>query len=307
MSADRPDRPGVAALAEELAVRRRVRFAITVGAAVALTVFVLFAYLPGTDESLLYWAALTFVLGAAVAGLLATLSVGYAAYRRTLDVNDLEPGRPAPTTLAVVLGALGGVFVPVTATLAFDRMTAGFELLLATVTGGFVVLVVGGLGVRLVGALSLDHEWRPRYAAAGGTVYTALVVIPAVGCAARGPCLGTPDALVAALLEPSLAPVAPEYALASVGGGVLLGAAFGLRRVSPAHGFFAGCVATVGSLPVVAATAGDPETVRLAALYLPAILGIVAALGSAAVLAALGEADEDTSTGGERRPRSRER
>jgi hypothetical protein len=193
VSTDRPDRPGVAALVAELEVRRHARTALVVGVGVALAVFVLFAYLPGTEGSILYWAGLAFVLASAVFGVIATVLVGREAYRRTLAVNGIEPGRRSPTTLAVVFGLAGWVLVPVAATLAVDAPGPGFRLAVALSTGGFVVLVVGGLGLKLVGALSLTHAWRPPEAVAGAVVYTALLAAPAVGCPSGGPCLGTPD------------------------------------------------------------------------------------------------------------------
>ena len=285
VSAEGPDRPGVAALVAELEVRRHVRTAAVAGVAFALAVFLLFAYLPGTEESLLYWGALAFVLAFAAAGLVATVLLAYAAYRRTVTVTGADPGRRSPTTIAVVLGLLGWVLLPVGVTLAYDRVGPGFELAVATVVGGFVVLVVGGLGLRLVTALSLTHEWRPRAAALGAVAYTALVAIPAVGCPSGGPCLGTPDRLVAATVGLEAAAVASAYAAVALGGGLLLGVALAVRGAAPPHGFFAGCVASVSALPVVAAAAGEPGVVRTTALFLPVVLGTVAAAGGGVVYA----------------------
>jgi hypothetical protein len=295
-SVDPPDRPGVAALVAELEVRRHVRNAAVAGVAFALAVFLLFAYLPGTEESLLYWGALAFVLAFAASGLIATVLLGYSAYRRTRAVGDVEPGGRSPTTLAVVLGLLGWVLLPVGVALAFDRVGPGFELAVATLVGGFVVLVVGGLGLRFVTALSLSHEWRPRAAVSGSVAYTALVALPAVGCPSGGPCLGTPDRLVAATvgLEPGV--VGPAYAAVALGGGLLLGVLLGVRGAAPPHGFFAGCVASVAGLPVVAAASGEPAVVRTTALYLPVVLGTVAAVGGAVVYA-LRDGSERSSTG----------
>lgn len=295
-SADRPDRPGVAALVAELEVRRHVRNATVAGVAFALAVFLLFAYLPGTEESLLYWGALAFVLAFAASGLIATVLLGHAAYRRTRAVGDVEPGRRSPTTLAVLVGLLGWVLLPVSVTLAFDRVGPGFELAVATLVGGFVVLVVGGLGLRLVTALSLTHEWRPRAAAAGAVAYTALVAAPAVGCPSGGPCLGTPEQLVAATLGVDPGAVAPAYAAVALGGGLLLGGVLGARGAAPPHAFFAGCVASVAGLPVVAAASGEPAVVRTTALYLPVVLGSVAAVGGGVVYA-LREGGERSAAG----------
>jgi len=287
-TADTPDRPGVAALAEELEVRRHARNGLVAGAVVAAVVFVVFAYLPGTDESLLYWAGLSFVLASAVAGLVTTVLVARAAYRRTLSVNGLDPGRRSPATLAVVAGLLGWVSVPVAAALAVDRPAEGFRLLVALVTGGFVALTVGGAGTRLAVALSLSHEWRPGAAAAGAVAYTTLLAAPAVGCASGGPCLGRPDALVAAVVGLDAGAVGPAYATVVLGGGLLVGAALGVRGAAPPHGFAAGVVAAVGVLPVVASASADPAVVRSTALYLPVLLGVVGAAGGSAVAVTVG-------------------
>ena len=286
-TADTPDRPGVAALAEELEVRRHARNGLVAGAVVAAVVFVVFAYLPGTDESLLYWAGLSFVLASAVAGLVTTVLVARAAYRRTLSVNGLDPGRRSPATLAVVAGLLGWVSVPVAAALAVDRPAEGFRLLVALITGGFVALTVGGAGTRLAVALSLSHEWRPGAAATGAVAYTVLLAAPAVGCASGGPCLGRPDALVAAVVGLDAGAVGPAYAAAVLGGGALVGAALGARGAPP-HGFAAGVVAAVGVLPVVASASADPAVVRSTALYLPVLLGVVGAAGGSAVAVTVG-------------------
>jgi hypothetical protein len=285
VSADTPDRPGVAALVEELEVHRHARSGLVAGVGIAALVFVVFAYLPGTEESLLYWTALSFVLATAVAGLVTTVLVARAAYRHTLSVNGIDPGGRSPATLAIVFGLLGWLLVPVAFTLAFDRPTEGLGLLVALVTGGFVSLAVGGLGLRLVVALSLTHEWRPPAAVAGAAVYTVLVAAPAVGCPSGGFCLGEPHRLVAAVVGFDPGAIGGAYAAVVLGGGVLVGAALGVRGAAPPHGFFAGIVATVGALPLVAAAAGDPAVVRSTALYLPVLLGGAGALGGAAVLA----------------------
>lgn len=282
--ADSPDRPGVAALVSELEIQRHVRTALVTGIAFSLLVFVLFAYIPGTDESLLYWAALTFVLGFAVFGLVATVLVARAAYRRTLDVTGIDPGPRSPTTLAIVFGLLGWILLPVTATLAFDRLTPDLRLVVALLTGGFVVLVVGGLGLKLVAALSLRHEWQPVAAIVSAVLYTGLVAVPAVGCPADGFCLGTPDELAVAILSFDTTLVAPAYAVTALLGGAIVGFGVGLRGAGPAHGFFGGVVATASTLPVVAAATGDPEIVRTTALYLPVILGAAGTFGGAVAL-----------------------
>jgi hypothetical protein len=313
VSADSPDRPGVAALVAELEVRRHVRTAVAAGLAFALAVFLLFAYLPGTEESLLYWAALAFVLAFAVSGLVATVLLGYATYRRTLEVGGVDPGGPSGTTLAVVFGLLGWVLVPVAATLAFRQVSVGLglvlgrttgagepgglSLLVAVVTGGFVVLAVGGLGLKFVTALSLSHEWRPREAAWAAVAYTALVAAPAVACPSGGPCLGTPDRLVVATVGLAFGAVSLAYAAVTLGGGLALGLVLGSRGAAPPHGFFAGCVAAASALPVVAAAAGDPVVVRTTALYLPVVLGTTAAAGSGVVLALEDRGERSSGSG----------
>jgi hypothetical protein len=284
--ADRPDRPGVAALVAELEVRRHARTALVVGVAFAAVVFLLFAYLPGTDESLVFWAGLSFVLASSVAGLVVTVLVGIAAYRRALEVRGHEPGRRSPSTLAIVVGLLGWLLVPIVATLAFDVPSEGLRLAIALLTGGFVTLTVGGLGVRLVGALTLEHVWRPPEAVAAAVGYTVAVAAPAVGCPSGGVCLGTPDALVTAVLGPQVGVVSPAYAAVALGGGVVVGLALGLRAASPPHGFFAGAVAALSVLPVVAAASGDPAVVRRTALYLPLVLGGTGAVANAVGIAA---------------------
>jgi hypothetical protein len=312
VSADSPDRPGVAAIAAELDVRRHVRTAVFAGLAFAIGVFLLFAYLPGTEESLLYWGALTFVLAFAVACLVATVLLSHAAYRRALAVNGVDPGGRSPTTLAAVVGLLGWVFVPIAGTLAFDSVSVGLGLVVGTTTGtgapgglalvvavvmgGFVVLAVGGFGLTFVTALSLSHRWRPREAVAAAVAYTAVVAAPAVGCPSGGACLGTPDRLVAATVGLDPAAVGPAYAAVALGGGLAVGIALGVRGAAPPHAFFAGCVATASALPVVAAAAGDPVVVRSTALYLPMLLGSVAALGNGIALAA-GDRTGRSSTG----------
>jgi hypothetical protein len=291
--ADRPDRPGVAALVEELEVRRHARTALVVGVAFAAMVFLLFAYLPGTEESLVFWAGLSFVLAFSVFGLVATVLVGIAAYRRALEVRGREPGRRSPSTLAIVFGLLGWVLVPVAATLAFDAPAEGLRLAVALVTSGFVALTAGGIGLRIIGALTLEHVWRPPEAIGGAVGYTLVVAAPAVGCPSGGTCLGTPDSLVAATVGLQVGAVTPAYAAVALGGGALVGLALGIRGVSPPHGFFAGAVAALSVLPIVAAASGVPDVVRTTALYLPFVLGTVAAVGNAAGIAASGALSDD--------------
>ncbi|WP_197425144.1 hypothetical protein, partial [Natronomonas sp. CBA1123] len=101
-----------------------------------------------------------------------------------------------------------------------------------------------------------------------------------------GPCLGTPDQLVAATLALDSSLVAPAYAGVVVVGGLLVGVALGLRGAAPSHGFFAGVAAAMSTLVVVAAT-GDPSAVRSTALYLPVLLGTVGAVGGAVATVAL--------------------
>lgn len=284
MAADAPDRPGVVALLDELEVRRHARRGLAAGILVATLVFLGFAYLPGTDESLVYWAALSAVLASAVAGLVTAVLVARAAYRRTRSVHGLGPSRRSPATLAALVGLVGWVLVPVVATVA--RPAPGFRLQVAVVTGGFLAVAVGGLGLRLAVALSVTHAWRPGSAAAGAVAYTAVVATPAVWCPSGGPCLGTPDGLVAAVVGLDPGAVAAGYLAVVLVGGFAVGAGLGLRGAAPSHGFAAGAVASVAALPVAAAASGDPAVVRTTALYLPLLLGTLGAAGTAAVVAA---------------------
>lgn len=279
---DRPDRPGVAALADELNVRRHARVAVGAGVGFALLVFVLFAYLPGTDESILYWASLTFVLAFAASALIATVLVGRAAYRRTRDLSDADAGDRSATTLALLFGVLGWVLVPVIAAVAIGRPSPEQQLSIALLTAGFAALVVGSLGLRFVTALTLTHEWRPGAAVVGAVVYTTLVAAPAIDPATR---LGTPDQLVTAVVGLDAGAVAPTYAAVTLGGGVLVGVLFALRGATPPHGFFAGVVAAISVLPLVAATTASPELVRTTGLYLPILLGTAGAVGGGVVMA----------------------
>lgn len=274
-----PDRPGVAALVAELEVRRHVRTALAVGVAFALVVFVVFAYLPGTDESLLFWVGLTVVLASAVAGLVGTVLVARAAYRRTLEVHGIEPSRRSATTLAFGFGLAGWVLVPVAATLVFARPSEGLRLAVALVTSGFVVLVVGSIGIKLVAALSLTHEWRPLDATVASVGYTTLVALPAVGCPAGGFCLGTPNQVVAATVGFDATAISPAYALVTVGGALVVGGVLGIRGATPTNGFLPGAVAALSTLPVVAAATGEPSVVRSTALYLPMVVGLAGAFG----------------------------
>lgn len=275
----------MAALIEELEVRRHARHGLATGVAVALLVFLLFAYLPGTEETLWYWAALSFVLASAVAGLVTTVLVARAAVRRTRSVHDIERQR-SPATLSVLVGLVGWLAVPVAAAVLLDRPGAGVRLVVALATGSFVGLAVGGLAVRLAEALSITHAWRPRAAAAGAVAYTAVLAAPAAGCPAGGSCLDTPDRLVAAVVGLDPGAVAPSYVAVVATGGLAVGAAIGLRGATPANAVASGGVAAVATLPIAAATAGDPDTVRTTALYLPVLAGGLAGIGAAAVLAA---------------------
>lgn len=263
-------------------MRRHARRGLAAGAAVGAVVFLAFAYIPGTEESLLYWAALAVVLASAVAALVTTVMVARAARRRTRAVQGVEHRRRSPATLAALVGLLGWVLVWVGASVGLEEPSAGLRLVVALVTSGFAALVVGGLAVRLAVALSLSHAWRPGAAAGGAVAYTALVAAPAVGCPSGGPCLDTPEGLVAAVVGADPGVVAPSYAAVVVAGGLLVGAVLGRRGASPPHAVAAGVVATVAVLPLVAAASGDPVVVRMTSLYLPALLGGVAAAGAAA-------------------------
>ena len=98
-----PDRPGVAALLEALAVRRHARCGLAAGVAVATLAFGLSAYLPGTEESLVYWAGMSVVLAAGVAGLVTVVLVLRAVRRRT------PANRGAPPANVVAAGAVAAI------------------------------------------------------------------------------------------------------------------------------------------------------------------------------------------------------
>jgi hypothetical protein len=297
----------VAALLEDLRVRRHVRRGLATGVAVAALVFVAFAYLPGTEESLLYWAGLSVVLATGVAGLVTTLLVARAAVRRTRAVHDLERDRRSPATRAVLVGLGGWLVVAVAATLLLDRPDAGLRLAVATVAGGFLALATGGLAVRVAVALSVTHVWRPRAVAAAAVADTAVsataaaatargrqawvtdtavLAAPAVGCPSGGPCLDTPDRLAGAVAGLDPTGVAAGYVAVVVVGSLAVGAVLGWRAVSPPNAVAAGGVAAVATLPLAAAATGDPGAVRATALYLPVLAGLFAGIGATAALAA---------------------
>lgn len=267
-------------------MRRHVRRGLATGVAVAALVFVGFAYLPGTEESLLYWAGLSVVLATGVAGLVTTLLVARAAVRRTRAVHDLERDRRSPATRAVLVGLGGWLVVAVAATLPLDRPDAGLRLVVATVAGGFLALATGGLAVRVAVALSVTHAWRPRAVAAAAVADTAVLAAPAVGCPSGGPCLDTPDRLAGAVAGLDPTGVAAGYVAVVVVGSLAVGAVLGWRAVSPPNAVAAGGVAAVATLPLAAAATGDPGAVRATALYLPVLAGLFAGIGATAALAA---------------------
>ena len=210
----------MAALLEALAVGHHARDPAT-GVAVATLFFGLSAYLPGIEESLVYWAGLSVVLAAGVAGLVTTVLVARAVIRRTRAV-----------------------------------------------------------------ALSVSHAWRPRATAAGAVADTAVLAAPAVGCPSGGPCLDTPNRLVAGLAGVDAGAVVPTHAGVVVAGGFVVGATLGNRGVQPANAVAAGAVAAIASLPLAAAAAGDAGTVRTTARYLPVLAGAVSGTGPVGALAA---------------------
>jgi hypothetical protein len=205
------------------------------------------------------------VLAAGVAGLVTAVLVARAVLRRTRAVHDIQRGRRSLATLAVLLGVAGWLVVAVAATLVVDRPDAGLRLAVALVSGGFVALAVGGLAVRVAVALSVSHAWRPRATAAGAVADTAVLAAPAVGCPSGGPCLDTPNRLVAAVAGVDAGAVAPAYAAVVVAGGLVVGATLGNRGAPPANAVAAGAVAAIASLPLAAAAAGVAGTVRTTA------------------------------------------
>ena len=108
MSGGAPDRPGVAALLETLAVRRHVRRGLASGVGVATLVFGLSVYLPGTEESLVYWAGQSIVLAAGVASLVTAVLAARAVLRWTRTVHGIERGRRSPASRAVRSGSAAG-------------------------------------------------------------------------------------------------------------------------------------------------------------------------------------------------------
>jgi hypothetical protein len=286
VSDDPPDRPGVAALLETLEVRRRARTGLATGIVGAALVFVLFAYLPGTDESLVYWAALSVVLASALAGLVTTALVARAAIRRTRRINGISPGRRSPATYAFAFGLVGWIVVSIASTILLDRPTAGLRLGVAILGGGFVALATGGFVVRLAVALSATHEWRPRAVGAAAVADTAVLAAPSVGCPSGGQCLDTPPRLIGAVVGLDPTGVSTAYVVVVVIGGLTVGAAIGWRDVSPPNAVAAGGVAAVGTLPLAAAATSDPAAVRTTALYLPVLTGTLSWVGATAALAA---------------------
>ncbi len=284
VSADDPESVEMTPIATDLNVRRHLRRAVATGITVAFAVFVVFAYLPGTDESLLYWGGLAVVLAFAISGLVATVLILHAVYRQTQRATALDRDRrPSPPMLAVVSGLVGWIAIPVLATIVVEQPTTAVRLGVALLTGEAIILVVGGLGIRFTEALTLDHTWRPRAALLAAITYTVILAAPAVGCGSNGLCLGTPDRLVAAVLgvNSGLAPLA--YLVISLGVGIGIGSGLAVRDVSPSHGFFAGSIAAASTLPLVAATSTDPGVVRTTALYLPLLLGTISAVAGAVV------------------------
>jgi hypothetical protein len=284
--ADSPDRPGVAALLDELEVRRHARSGVATGVGVAAVVFLVFAYLPGTAESLWYWAGLSVVLATGLAALVTTVLVARAALQRTRAVHDIERDRRSPATRAFLVGLGGWLVVSVAATLLLDRPDAGLRLVVAALAGGFLAVATGGLAVRVAVALSISHVWRPRAVAAAAVGDTAVLAAPAVGCPSGGPCLDTPDRLVAAVAALDPTGVAAAYLAVVVVGSLAVGAALGWRGASPPNAVAAGGIAAVAMLPLTAAAAGGPGVIRTTAVYLPVVTGTVSAIGAAAALAA---------------------
>ena len=251
-------------------MRRHARRGLAAGAAVATLVFGLSASLPGTEESLVYWAGLSIVLAAGVAGLVTAVLVARAVLRRTRAVHDIQRVRRSPATLAVLLGVAGWLVVAVAPPLVVDGPDAGHRLAVALVSGGFVALAVGGLAVRVAVALSVSHAWRPRAAAAGAVADTAVLAVPAVGCPSGGPCLDTPNRLVAAVAGVDAGAVAPAHAAVVVAGGFVIGATLGNRGAPPANAVAATAPAATAfaggapRFPSVAPTRRPPATTTAA-------------------------------------------
>lgn len=273
-------------MVEKLNVERHARVSVVIGVVVSLVVFVLFAYLPGTEESLLFWAALAFVLAFAIVVLLVSILVGREAYHLAIATDDADSGRRSPITIAAVVGLFGWIGVPVVTTLLAPAVP---ETPVVALTAGFASLTVGAVGTAVVAALSLETRWHPSAVVGGSVVYTAVVVVPGLGAQFR---IDTPDRLVAAALSLDPAGVSPLYAAVVVAGGLAVGFFFGVRKVAPAHGFVVGTVAAISALPIVAAT-GDTVAIRASGIYLPILLGGVCSVGAAVGTVVARQRDRD--------------
>ena len=79
--------------------------------------------------------------------------------------------------------------------------------------------------------------------------------------------------------------VAPAYAAVVVAGALVVSATLGNRGAPPPNAVAAGAVAAIASLPLAAAAAGDADTVRTTARYLPVLVGTVSGTGAVVALA----------------------
>lgn len=279
MSRDRPDRPGVAAFAAELDVDRNARTALAVAIGFSALVFLRYAYLPGTDEPVVYWLGLSFVLAFAVFVLVLVGLVARTAYRQTREDLPTDGGGLSPPTIAFVVGLVGWIAAPILIAIGTGTEStslAGHNFVLL-VQGCFGAILVGSVGVHVAAALSIHHRWYPGDAAIASIAYSAVVFTPSVG--GPIPRLGTPHELLAPLLGTGIA-IDPLYAVSVLGGGFAIGAILSFRGIPASHSIVAGTVAAVAVLPIVAATAADPNVVRTSSIYLPIVLGSVGILGA---------------------------
>lgn len=276
---DRPERPGVAAIVAELDVRRHALTALAVALIISAVVFLRYVYLPGTEEPVAFWFGLSFVLAFGVFVLVLVGLVARTAYRRTRSADDSAGSGFSPTSIALLVALAGWIGIPVFLTIvsAADPTTLDELPILHLVWASSGTLVVGSVGIRLVSVFSVDHRWHLGDATLASITYSAVVFVPSVGDPL--PRLGTPDSLVASPFHVAVG-VDPLYAITVLGGGVVIGAILALGGVPASHAVVAGTVATVSTLPIVAATTTDSSTVRTTSLFLPVVLGSAGLLGA---------------------------
>lgn len=230
----------------------------------------------------MYWLGLTFVLAFAVFVLVLVGLVARTAYRRTREDHPTDGGGLSPPTIGFVVGLMGWIAVPVF--LAIGTGTESTSLVghhvVLLVQGFFGAILVGSVGVHVAAAVSIHHRWYPGEAAIASIAYSAVLFIPSIG--GPIPRLGTPHELLAPLLGAGIA-IDPLYAVSVLGGGFAIGAILSFRGIPASHSVVAGTVAAVAVLPIVAATSGESNIVRMSSIYLPIVLGSVGVFGAGVV------------------------